>query len=118
VSTHTPVSAPASDAPIRPHRVAGPAAWILGSIATALSAVFVTQIAHVVLVEWSTYQGGEATTALFVLGFEVVVLAVFWMLFLLPFLLLRRDGGVTRPAVLSSVAVGVAAGAVLFALLL
>ncbi len=118
MSTHTPVNRPASAAPIRSHPVAGPAAWVLGSIATALSTVFLAQVAHVVLVEWSTYEGGMATTALAVLGFEVVVLAVFWMLSLLPFLLLRRDGRVPRPAVVSSVAVGVVAGAVLFALLL
>jgi hypothetical protein len=118
VSTHTPVSASAPDAPTRSHPVAGTAAWILGSIATALSTVFLAQVAHAVLVEWSAYEGGMATTALAVLGFEVIVLAVFWMLWLLPFLLLRREGRVTWPAVMSSVAVGVATGAVLFALLL
>ena len=118
MSTHTPAS-PSTPTPVAPpssHRVAGPASWLLGSLATALSTMFVVQVGHVALVEWATYEGGMALTAVILLGGELTVIATLWLLFLVAFLPLRRDGGVTRPAAVSAAVVGVATGALLHAL--
>jgi hypothetical protein len=116
--THTPTprvtSAPRP--PTRSHRVAGPAAWILGTLTAAVSTVFVAQVVYAAVD--GEFTGPEASTVLLLLGLEVVVLAVFWLGFLAAFLPLRRDGGVTRPAFWSAVGGGVAAGVLAFVLLL
>ena len=117
MSTHTPTPpvTPTPDLPAQSHRVAGPASWILGTISTALSTVFVIQ--EVVTVANGDYTGPDAGVAFILTGIEAFVLALFWLAFLIPFVPLRRDRGVTRPAFWSAVVVGIAAGALLFAYL-
>ncbi len=116
MSTHTPTPpVTPTRTPGRSHRVAGPAAWILGMISTALSTVFV--IVEVVAVANGDYVGPNAGVTFILLGVEAVVLAFVWLAFLIPFVPLRRDRGVTRPAFWSAVVVGLAAGALLFAYL-
>ena len=99
--------------PAQSHRVAGPAAWILGTISTALSTVFVIQ--EVVTVANGDYTGPDAGVVVILTGIEAFVLALFWLAFLIPFAPLRRDRAVTRPALWSAVAVGIGAGALLVA---
>ncbi len=84
-------------------------------ISVALSTVFVVQ--EVVSVAAGDYIGPDAGVAFILLGIEAVVLALFWLVFLVPFVTLRRDRGVTRPAFWSAVITGTAAGALLFAYL-
>jgi hypothetical protein len=117
MSTHTPTPSvtPAPRAPTRSHRVAGPAAWILGALSTALTTVFGTRVVFAAL--GGEFTGPEATVVFLIMGLEVVVLAIFWVAFLAAFLALRRDGGVTRPGFWSAVGVGIPGGAILLALL-
>ncbi len=117
MNTHTagPPVTPSTRAPSRSHPVAGPAAWILGTISTALSTVFVASTVY-------AFANGEfdrpsADAVYTIMGMEAVVLGVFWLAFLLPFVPLLRDRGVTRPAFWSAVVTGIAAGALLFAYL-
>ncbi len=77
-----------------------------------MSTVFVIQ--EVVTVANGDYAGPNAGVAFILLGIEAVVLALLWLAFLIPFVPLRHDRGVTRPAFWSAVVVGIAAGALLF----
>jgi hypothetical protein len=47
-----------------------------GSTRDEAGTFFVDQVVHVVAVEWSTCHGGDASTALLILGMDAVVLAV------------------------------------------
>lgn len=114
MSAHTPTAshtAPWSGRSGRSHRGAGPAAWVLGTISTCLSTFFVTQVVYSAVN--GELVGLDSRSVVLLMGAEAVMLAIFWLAFLVFFLPLRHDGAVTGPALYSATLIGVVTGGLL-----
>jgi hypothetical protein len=122
MSTHTPTSpvtatepvTPSPRTPARSHRVAGTAAWILGTLTTALSTSMVVDTVYTALVRWPPFGAGLRGAVLPILSMGYLLVGTLWLVFLIAFAPLWRNHAVTRLAVWSAVVVGIAAGLLRF----